>query len=116
MLSWVESIPLEADFDFVKEATETQASDQQVHKHMFTCHKGINGNTGCRLDLKRGSCNCTYPIQLLISIRDEANDDIIIQECLEENSTEVEEVNNNDEEENVNQEDRYETDYAKLQV
>jgi hypothetical protein len=46
-------------------ATILQAVDQQIHKHMHTCHKGVKGLTGCRLDRKSGPCLGTHPIRLV---------------------------------------------------
>jgi hypothetical protein len=44
--------------------TEDQRARQQFHEHMFTCQKGVNGFTGCRLCKPSNLCKMTRPVLL----------------------------------------------------
>ena len=51
-------------YDSVVEATNSQASIQMWHNHMRTCHKGLFGQSGCRLCMKAGIAEKTEPVEL----------------------------------------------------
>ena len=58
---------------------QLQASIQQWHTHSFTCKKGFNGHTGCRLCKPSGLSNGTKPYLLKskpLEITDENTDNI----------------------------------------
>ena len=44
--------------------TDHQAGQQNCHHHMFTCHHGFLGLTGCRLCMPCGLCATTHPVLL----------------------------------------------------
>ena len=45
-------------------ATNNQAGLKAYHQHMLTCHKGLNGHSGCRLCKPSGSTHGTHPVVL----------------------------------------------------
>ena len=67
------------DTDRFEHHVYCSACKLQIHSHSFTCHKGFNGHTGCRLNYMCGSCSKTKPIQLSDD-RDENNVPIPMQE------------------------------------
>jgi len=42
-----------------------QSSSKQNHYHVFTCHYGHAGETGCSLNYPKNEKETKYPIQLI---------------------------------------------------
>ena len=51
-------------YDHINDNIQFQAAIQQWHTHTFTCKKGFNGHTGCRLCKPSGLSNGTKPYLL----------------------------------------------------
>ena len=54
----------------LEEATNYHCSCHAIHEHTFTCWKGLNGHTGCRLCRPFGTCQSTHPV-LLVPVKEE---------------------------------------------
>ena len=63
------------DTGLLHKAIASQVSQQQTHRHMETCKKGVLGRTGCHLSMPFGSLSTTSPVELKpINTDGEAND------------------------------------------
>ena len=51
-------------YDHINDNIQFQAAIQQWHTHTFTCKKGFNGHTGCRLCKPSGLSHGTKPYLL----------------------------------------------------
>jgi hypothetical protein len=67
--------PTELTHQSITMLVEHQVGQQNHHLHLATCHKGMRGNEGCRLDYEQPCIGRTEPVRLILNQNPNEEDD-----------------------------------------